>query len=72
MHRLRGLHPECPVEAIKAEEDVPADQQKFVALNAELAKGWPSITRTKPQLAEADEWKERQGQAAVPAEVIDG
>jgi ferredoxin len=47
--------PECPVEAIKAEEDVPADQQKFVALNAELAKTWPSITRTKPALTDADD-----------------
>jgi ferredoxin len=50
--------PECPVEAILAEEDVPADQQKFIELNAELAKGWPSITRTKDPLADADEWKE--------------
>ena len=50
--------PECPVEAIKAEEDVPAAQQKFVALNAELAKAWPSITRTKPQLPDADDWKD--------------
>ena len=50
--------PECPVEAIKAEEDVPADQQSFVALNAELAKGWPSITRTKEALPDADQWKD--------------
>ena len=50
--------PECPVEAIKAEEDVPADQQKFVALNAELSQVWPSITRTKPALPDADDWKD--------------
>ncbi|MEI7447488.1 MAG: ferredoxin FdxA [Burkholderiales bacterium] len=50
--------PECPVEAIKAEEDVPADQQKFVAINADLAKVWPSITRTKPQMPDADQWKD--------------
>jgi ferredoxin len=50
--------PECPVEAIKAEEDVPADQQKFVAINADLSKLWPSITRTKTQLADADDWKD--------------
>jgi ferredoxin len=50
--------PECPVEAIKAEEDVPADQQQFIALNAELAKAWPSITRTKDPLPDADEWKD--------------
>ena len=50
--------PECPVEAILAEEDVPAEQQKFVELNAELAKLWPSITRTKEPLADADDWKD--------------
>jgi ferredoxin len=50
--------PECPVNAILPEEDVPADQQKFIALNAELAKGWPSITKRKPALADADEWKD--------------
>ena len=29
--------PECPVEAIRAEEDVPADQQQFIALTATRA-----------------------------------
>ncbi len=50
--------PECPVEAILAEEDVPAEQQKFIELNAELAKSWPSITRTKDPLPDAEEWKD--------------
>lgn len=49
--------PECPVEAIKAEEDVSSDQQAFIALNQELARGWPSITRTKPALPEAEDFK---------------
>lgn len=46
---------ECPTNAIYAEEDVPSDQQEFTALNAELAKSWPSITKTKPAPADADE-----------------
>ena len=50
--------PECPVEAIRAEEDVPADQHRFIALNAELAAAWPSITRTKESLPDAEEWRE--------------
>ena len=50
--------PECPVEAIRAEEDVPADQEKFIAINADLAKLWPSITRTKEALPDADDWRE--------------
>jgi ferredoxin len=50
--------PECPVNAILPEEDVSADQQKFIALNAELSKGWPSITKRKAPLPDADEWKD--------------
>ncbi len=50
--------PECPVNAIYAEEDVPADQRNFIALNVELAKGWPSITRMKPHPADSDDWKD--------------
>ena len=53
--------PECPVTAIVPEEDVPGDQQHMIALNAELSKGWPSITRRKAGLPDADEWKDRTG-----------
>ncbi len=45
---------ECPAEAIFAEDDVPADQQQFIALNARLAKVWPVITSRKPALEDAD------------------
>ena len=48
--------PECPVEAIFAEEDVPPDQRAFTALNAELAKVWKPIIEMKPALPDADEW----------------
>lgn len=50
--------PECPVDAIKAEEDVPAEQQQFIKLNIELARNWPSITRMKPHPADSDDWKD--------------
>ena len=48
--------PECPVNAIYADEDVPAKQQHFTALNAELARQWKPITRTKLALPDADAW----------------
>ncbi len=51
---------ECPVNAIFAEEDVPADQQKFIQLNIDLARNWPSITKTKAPLPEAEEFKDVQ------------
>lgn len=47
---------ECPVEAIYAEDDVPAGQQQFIALNAELAKLWPPIVEKKTAPPDADEW----------------
>ncbi|MCO5120925.1 MAG: ferredoxin family protein [Burkholderiaceae bacterium] len=50
--------PECPVEAIFAEEDVPRGQEPYIALNAELAPAWPSITRSKDPLPDADDWKD--------------
>ncbi|MCX7891775.1 MAG: ferredoxin family protein [Burkholderiales bacterium] len=50
--------PECPVNAIYAEEDVPEGQRDFTALNAELARAWPSITARKDPLPDADQWKD--------------
>ncbi len=52
--------PECPVNAILPEEDVPTEQLHFIKLNAELARGWPSITKRKAPLPDADEWKDRK------------
>jgi ferredoxin len=49
---------ECPVNAIYAEEDVPADQQQFIKLNVDLARKSPSITKSKAPLADAEEWKD--------------
>jgi ferredoxin len=48
--------PECPVNAIYAEDDVPGDQQDFTPLNAELARVWKPITKTKKALPDADTW----------------
>ena len=48
--------PECPVSAIYAEEDVPGNQQRFTPLNAELARDWKPITRTKLALPDAEPW----------------
>ena len=52
---------ECPAEAIRAEDDVPDDQRAFIALNAELAKVWPTITEKKEPLPDAAEWAGKKG-----------
>ena len=48
--------PECPVEAIFAEDDVPPAQREFIPLNAELARSWKPIVERKPAPADADDW----------------
>ncbi len=53
--------PECPAEAIFAEDDVPEAQRHFIALNAELAGQWPTIVERKDPPADADEWNGRTG-----------
>ena len=54
--------PECPVNAIFAEEDLPKDQLHMVALNAELVQlGWPVISRRKSALPDAEDWKDKTG-----------
>lgn len=51
--------PECPIHAIYSENDLPPDKQPFLALNAELAQQWPTITERKTPLPEADQWKDK-------------
>ena len=48
--------PECPAEAIFAEDDIPEGQEEFLALNEELSREWPVITQQKDPLPEAEQW----------------
>jgi ferredoxin len=57
--------PECPVEAIFAEDDVPARQRDFIAENATLAKKWPVIARIKPAPPDADQWAKVRDKRAL-------
>lgn len=50
--------PECPVEAIKSEDDVPEHHRQFIELNAELSRIWPVINEMKEAPEDADEWKD--------------
>jgi ferredoxin len=53
--------PECPAEAIFAEDDVPEAQRHFIALNAQLATQWPTIIERKEPPEDADEWNGKPG-----------
>tara|TARA_B100001939_G_scaffold323997_1_gene315633 strand:+ start:588 stop:911 length:324 start_codon:yes stop_codon:yes gene_type:complete len=49
--------PECPVDAIISEEELPADQIEFIEINEELSKKWPNISQKKDALPQADNFK---------------
>lgn len=53
--------PECPANAIFADDDLPAEQREFLELNAELAQVWPNITLRKDPPPDAEEWKDKPG-----------
>ena len=56
--------PECPAEAIKSEDDLTDDEQKFLDLNADLSKDWPVINEMKAPPDDADDWKGKEGKLA--------
>lgn len=49
--------PECPVNAIYAEDDLPEKYQNYIQLNKELADQWPNINRRIDAPHDADQWK---------------
>jgi len=53
--------PECPVDAIYSEDELPDVQSEFLDLNAELCQSWPNITEVKLPPKDADEWKDKPG-----------
>jgi ferredoxin len=48
--------PECPANAIHAEDDLPADMQQFLGLNRTLSAVWPVITARGQVPADAADW----------------
>jgi ferredoxin len=50
--------PECPVEAIFSEDELPDDQKQFLEINTELSRQWPVITQMKDAPDDADDWRD--------------
>jgi ferredoxin len=57
--------PECPVDAIFSEDELPAEQQEFLTLNQELAAIWPNITEKKDAFADAEDWNGKAGKRSL-------
>lgn len=52
--------PECPAGAIVQEDDLPEGERKYwLDLNTRLSQSWPSITKRKEALPDAEEWKDK-------------
>jgi ferredoxin len=51
--------PECPVDAIVADDEIPEGQEQFLQLNEDLSQDWPVITEIGDVPADADEWKDK-------------
>ena len=48
--------PECPIDAIRSEDDLSPEQEPYIALNAELSLIWPVINQMIDSPPDADEW----------------
>jgi len=57
--------PECPAEAIFAEDELPEDQESYIKINADLSNTWPVISEVKDALPDADEWNGKQGKTEL-------
>ncbi len=50
--------PECPVDAIFSEDELPEEEQEFLELNTELCEIWPNITEKKDPLDDYEAWED--------------
>lgn len=53
--------PECPVDAIYSEDDLPDELRHFLELNERLAQKWPVITAKKDAPEDAEQWEDVPG-----------
>jgi len=47
--------PECPAEAIVPDNEPSAEE--WLPINIKFSQQWPNITKRKPALPDADNWK---------------
>ena len=50
--------PECPIEAIYADDELPPDQIEFIEINLKLSEVYENINESKEPLPEAEKYKD--------------
>ena len=53
--------PECPIDAILAEDDLSEEQLQYIDLNEKYSRLWPSITAKKEAPEDAEQWQGVKG-----------
>lgn len=56
-----ACEPECPVNAIFEEDDLPDKWEEYVEINEKLSGDWPNITEQKDPMDSAEEFKDVEG-----------
>ena len=52
--------PECPIDAIYSEDELPSDQIEFIEINARLSDVYENITQAKEPLPTAEDYKDNK------------
>ena len=60
--------PECPVEAIFEESDLPEEWDAYIELNARLSPSWPVIDEQKDPMDCADDFRDVDEKRALLSE----
>ena len=50
--------PECPVEAIYSEDELPVNQIDFIEINKKYAHKWPNISEKCDPPEDSDKWRD--------------
>ena len=61
--------PECPVDAIFSEDELPPDQIPFIEINERLSQEWPNISEKKDALPEAKKFALQKEKLSLLKEV---
>lgn len=52
--------PECPEEAIFADDELPEEWAEYVEINERLTPNWPVLTEQRDSMEEAADWSDRK------------
>ena len=64
-----ACEPECPVDAIFSEDELPPDQIPFIEINERLSQEWPNISEKKDALPEAKKFALQKEKLSLLKEV---